>query len=211
MVKTAVGHECPHVSSRVSWPMTLVLAGFAGMRLKTSTFTGLCVSRWRERLQNPTGRSAALLHVIGNVTDLVSGCLLIWWKWKFGTPGDTLYVCVWQRAFNAATVVNHLKKLQSSESEPSLSSASLTDVTVQSSSHRDRKTLGSSGDEAEDLDPNGNPFPNGSHLSCSIPGNVCQLLRVHPNKPGVLVSAEGWESWPSSTPAPVYHRGSAGG
>lgn len=114
----------------------------------------------------------------------------VWNTWRHS-------VCLfWQRAFNAATVVNHLKKLYSSESEPSISSASLTDVTVQSSSRRDRKTLGSSGDEAEDLDPNGNPFPG--HLSCSIPGsgkNVCQLLRVHPSKPGVLVTAERWESW----------------
>lgn len=104
-------------------------------------------------------------------------------------------LCVWQRAFNTAMVVNHLKKLHSSQSEPTLSSSSLPGV-VQSSSERDRKTVGSSGDEAEDLDPNGNPLPDGGHLSCSIPGsgeNVCQLLRVYPSKPGVLVTAEGWE------------------
>lgn len=106
-------------------------------------------------------------------------------------------VCLfWQRAFNAAMVVNHLKKLHSSQSDPSLSSSSLPGVTVQSSSQRDHKTLGFSEDEAEDLDPNGNPLPDGGHLSCGIPGsgeNVCQLLRVHPNKTGVLVTADGWE------------------
>lgn len=86
-------------------------------------------------------------------------------------------------------VVNHLKKLHSSQSDPSLSSSSLPGVTVQSSSRRDHKTLGFSEDEAEDLDPNGNPLPDGG-----IPGsgeNVCQLLRVHPNKTGVLVTADG--------------------
>lgn len=90
--------------------------------------------------------------------------------------------------------VNHLKKLHSSQSEPSLSSSSLIGATVQLPSQRPLKTLGSSEDEAEDLDPNGNPLPDGGHLSCSIPGpgeNVCQLLRVHPSKPGMLVTAEG--------------------
>uniref|UniRef100_H3CK38 Calcium/calmodulin-dependent protein kinase IGa n=1 Tax=Tetraodon nigroviridis TaxID=99883 RepID=H3CK38_TETNG len=50
----------------------------------------------------------------------------------------------WKRAFNAATVVNHLRKLHSSKSEPSLSSSSSLDVLVQSSSQKGRKTLGSS-------------------------------------------------------------------
>lgn len=91
-------------------------------------------------------------------------------------------------------VINHLKKLHSSQSEASLSSSSIPGVTVQSSSQRDPKTLEFSEDEANDQDPNGNSLPDGGHLSCSIPGsgdNVCQLLRVHPSKPGVLVTAEG--------------------
>lgn len=116
----------------------------------------------------------------------------VWNTWRHS-------ICLfWQRAFNAAMVVNHLKKLHSSQSDPSLSSSSLPGVTVQSSSQRDHKTLGFSKDEAEDLDPNGNPLPDSGHLSCGIPGsgeNVCQLLRVHPNKTGVLVTADGWEFW----------------
>lgn len=193
--QTAAGHERSYTFLHAHWPMTLVFAGLPRMQLKTLTFISLCVSKWREHLPNSNGRSATLLLVIGKLTDLVLGYLWIWLKWMFENPWRHSVCLFWQRAFHAATVVNHLRKVHSSQSEPSLSSSSSPDVLVQSSSQRDRKTLGSSEDEAEELDPNGNPLPDGGHVSCCIPGsseNVCQLLRVHPNKPGLLVTADGW-------------------
>lgn len=72
-----------------------------------------------------------------------------------------------QQAFNAATVINHLKKLHSESSKAPRSGL----------------------DGPDDLDPNGNPVPDSGHPPCSIPGNVCTLF-VCPGEPDALVAAD---------------------
>eukprot|EP00064_Thunnus_orientalis_P002380 superscaffoldBa00000170_g2387 len=92
----------------------------------------------------------------------------------------------WKQAFNAASAINHMKKLQLSHSEPSPSPLSLPNITVQSSSQNDLEVLGPCHDEAHTLDPNGNPVHVASHVSCSNPEpdrSLCPPLRGH-SEPG---------------------------
>lgn len=89
-----------------------------------------------------------------------------------------------QKAFNAAAVVNHMKK--DHLSELSSSPTSLPHIIVQSSSHNDLGTLGACHGDGE-LDPNGNPVHAGNHLTCSNPGSckgVCPPLRARHSEPG---------------------------
>ncbi|XP_028261995.1 calcium/calmodulin-dependent protein kinase type 1D-like [Parambassis ranga] len=100
----------------------------------------------------------------------------------------------WKQAFNAASVIHHMKKLQLSHSEPSAHSAPT--IILQSSSQNDLQTLGCchSEEEGEEvvegkdpLDPNGNPVPATSHLSCTNPEccrGVCPTLRASFSEPG---------------------------
>ncbi|XP_041639710.1 calcium/calmodulin-dependent protein kinase type 1D-like [Cheilinus undulatus] len=62
----------------------------------------------------------------------------------------------WKQAFNAASVIHHMKKLSQSDSSPS--PCSTPDITRKLSSNDDLEALEACFDEPDDLDPNGNPF-----------------------------------------------------
>ncbi|CAJ1051839.1 calcium/calmodulin-dependent protein kinase type 1D-like isoform X1 [Xyrichtys novacula] len=62
----------------------------------------------------------------------------------------------WKQAFNAATAIHHMKKLSQSDSSPS--PCSTPDAIVRSPSQEDLEGLETCFDEADVLDPNGNPF-----------------------------------------------------
>ncbi|KAM7423406.1 hypothetical protein PAMA_011118 [Pampus argenteus] len=90
----------------------------------------------------------------------------------------------WKQAFNAASAIHHMKKLQLSHSESSPLPVSLPNIVVHSSSQNDLQALGSCHDEA--LDPNGNPIHVASHLSCSNSEpnmSLCQPLRGSHSEP----------------------------
>lgn len=71
---------------------------------------------------------------------------------------QNVLLCVYfqQQAFNAASVIHHMQKLQASHSEPSTSTLSMPNIIVQSSQN-DLEAMGPCHDEANILDPNGNP------------------------------------------------------
>lgn len=103
-----------------------------------------------------------------------------------GSTENKLASLFQQQAFNAAAVVNHMKKGHLSQSELSSSPSSLPHIIVQSSSHNDLGALGPCHRDG-DLDPNGNPVHAGSHLACSNPGpckGVCPPLRARHSEPG---------------------------
>ncbi|XP_030275431.1 calcium/calmodulin-dependent protein kinase IGa [Sparus aurata] len=82
----------------------------------------------------------------------------------------------WKQAFNAASVVHHMKKLQLSHSESSPLPLSMPHILAQSSTQNDIEMLGRCHGEADGLDPNGNPIHAASLLSCSNSesgGGVC--------------------------------------
>lgn len=96
-----------------------------------------------------------------------------------------------QQAFNAASVIHHIKKLQLSHSEPSAHST--PNIILQSSSQNHLQTLrccqSEEGEEEgkDPLDPNGNPVPATGHLSCTNPEScrgVCPTLRASFSEPG---------------------------
>ncbi|XP_026200442.1 calcium/calmodulin-dependent protein kinase IGa [Anabas testudineus] len=64
----------------------------------------------------------------------------------------------WKQAFNAASVIHHMQKLQMSQSEPSTLSLSMPNIMVQPSSQNDLGATGPCHGEADVLDPNGNPI-----------------------------------------------------
>uniref|UniRef100_A0A3Q3G1F2 Calcium/calmodulin-dependent protein kinase IGa n=1 Tax=Labrus bergylta TaxID=56723 RepID=A0A3Q3G1F2_9LABR len=68
----------------------------------------------------------------------------------------------WKQAFNAASAISHMKKLSQSDSCPS--PCSTPDIIVQSASQDDLEALETCFDEADALDPNGNPV-----VPCSNP------------------------------------------
>lgn len=111
-----------------------------------------------------------------------------------GSTSNLLSLCVhfYQQAFNAASVVNHMKKLQLLQSEPS-ETCSTPHIIVQTSED-DHETLGTCRDEADTLDPNGNPVHAASHISCSNPesglGVFPQLKASHSEPGNVLTSDE---------------------
>ncbi|KAF0035489.1 hypothetical protein F2P81_013247 [Scophthalmus maximus] len=91
------------------------------------------------------------------------------------------------QAFNAASVIHHMKKLQLSHSESSPSPSCMPNITVQSSSQDDLKVLGLRHDQADALDPNGNPVHAAARLSCGNPEparGLCQTLRASHSEPG---------------------------
>ncbi|KAL3058000.1 hypothetical protein OYC64_010220 [Pagothenia borchgrevinki] len=73
----------------------------------------------------------------------------------------------WKQAFHAASVVHHMKKLQSSLSEPLSLHPCMPPIIVQSSSQENLRALGPCLHEAEALDPNGNLVPGAGSPSCS--------------------------------------------
>ncbi|XP_041808784.1 calcium/calmodulin-dependent protein kinase type 1D-like [Chelmon rostratus] len=99
----------------------------------------------------------------------------------------------WKQAFHAASVVHHMKKLQLSQSEPPSSPLSMPHIIVQSSSHNDLEMLGPCHDEADTLDPNGNPIHSANHLSCSNPESqrgVFPPLRASHSEPGNALTVD---------------------
>ncbi|XP_039652833.1 calcium/calmodulin-dependent protein kinase IGa [Perca fluviatilis] len=95
----------------------------------------------------------------------------------------------WKKAFNAASVVHHMKKQQLSLTEPS----PMPNIIVQSTFQYDQEVLGPCQDEADALDPNGNPVLVANHLSCSNPESdrgLCPPLRASENEPGSALAVE---------------------
>ncbi|KAF3689404.1 Calcium/calmodulin-dependent protein kinase type 1G [Channa argus] len=93
----------------------------------------------------------------------------------------------WKQAFNAASAIHHMQKLQVSHSEPSTVSLPMPDIIVQSSPHTELEVQGPHHDEADVLDPNGNPVHAANHLSCSNPEagrGLCPPLRASLSEPG---------------------------
>ncbi|XP_070695749.1 calcium/calmodulin-dependent protein kinase type 1D-like [Pempheris klunzingeri] len=90
----------------------------------------------------------------------------------------------WKQAFNAASVVNHMKKMHISQSEPSPAPVSMPHIRVQSSSQTDLNALGPHHDEADALDPNGNPVHAVKHLPIFPP------LRASHSEPGNALTAD---------------------
>ncbi|XP_029287918.1 calcium/calmodulin-dependent protein kinase type 1D-like [Cottoperca gobio] len=73
----------------------------------------------------------------------------------------------WKQAFNAASVIHHMKKLQSSHTEPSPSQPSTSNIIVPSTSEKDLEAQGPCHDEADALNPNGNSIHKANRLCCS--------------------------------------------
>ncbi|KAG7229501.1 hypothetical protein INR49_031925 [Caranx melampygus] len=89
-----------------------------------------------------------------------------------------------ESAFNAATAINHMKKLHLSQNEPSPSPLSVPSIVVQSSSQSE---LGMLESHHATLDPNGNLLHAANHLSCSNPDSgraVCPPLSHSHSEPG---------------------------
>uniref|UniRef100_A0A667YHJ3 Calcium/calmodulin-dependent protein kinase IGa n=1 Tax=Myripristis murdjan TaxID=586833 RepID=A0A667YHJ3_9TELE len=91
----------------------------------------------------------------------------------------------WRQAFNAASAINHMKKLQLAHGETPASALSIPSIVV------DSAPLGAGPccDEAEVLDRNGNPPATANHLMpppCSpeLSRGVCPALRTSYSEPG---------------------------
>ncbi|XP_068450285.1 calcium/calmodulin-dependent protein kinase type 1D-like [Clinocottus analis] len=105
----------------------------------------------------------------------------------------------WKQAFNVASVVHHMKKLQSSLTEPSLTEPCLTEPSpshlvptiIVQDSQNDQEALGPCHDEADALDPNGNLCHAASQLSCS------SLESDSLSEPGNAVTANGSREVPN--------------
>lgn len=118
-------------------------------------------------------------------------CHVICWRHQYDPP--SLCAHFQQQAYNAATIIHHMKKLQLSQSEPSPSPVSMPHIIVHSTSQNDLQTLGPCHDEADTLDPNGNPVHASNHLSCSNPESgrgVCPPLRASHSEPGNALTAD---------------------
>ena len=102
-----------------------------------------------------------------------------------------LFLCMYfqQQAFNAASVIHHMKRLQLSHNEPPPSPLSMPNITVKN----DLEVLGPCYDEAASLDPNGNPVHAANHLSCSNPESdrgLCPPLRASHSQPSHTLTVE---------------------
>ncbi|KAK9528411.1 hypothetical protein VZT92_012573 [Zoarces viviparus] len=98
----------------------------------------------------------------------------------------------WKQAFNAASVIHHMKKLQSSLTEPSPSHL-MPNIIVQASQN-DQEALGPCHHGADALDPNGNPLHAANHISCSSPESgrcLCPPLRAGHSEPGNALTVDG--------------------
>uniref|UniRef100_A0A3Q3B790 Calcium/calmodulin-dependent protein kinase IGa n=1 Tax=Kryptolebias marmoratus TaxID=37003 RepID=A0A3Q3B790_KRYMA len=93
----------------------------------------------------------------------------------------------WRQAFNAASVIHHMKKLQLSHSESSHSTLSPPDIVVESSSQKDSETLRPCDDQDDPLDPNGNPVCAASYLSSGR--GLCPPLRSSNSEPSSTLTA----------------------
>ncbi|XP_040059110.2 calcium/calmodulin-dependent protein kinase type 1D isoform X1 [Gasterosteus aculeatus] len=83
----------------------------------------------------------------------------------------------WKQAFNAASAIHHMKKLQSSLSEP-------CNVTAQAA-QGDQEAAGPRRDKTDAFHPNGNPL----RPSCST--SECPLVRDGHGEPGPALPSEG--------------------
>ncbi|XP_005814355.1 calcium/calmodulin-dependent protein kinase type 1 [Xiphophorus maculatus] len=93
----------------------------------------------------------------------------------------------WKQAFNAASVIHHMMKLQLSHSEPLASPLSLPNIVVESSSEADSELPSPCCDKGDPLDPNGNPIVTASHSQSAIAESgreMCPLLRSSHSEPG---------------------------
>ena len=100
-------------------------------------------------------------------------------------------VCFPQQAFNAASVIHHMKKLQLSHSDSAPSTLSMPNIIVRSSSQDHLNALGPCHDEAAALDPNGKTVA--THLSCSNPESgrvLCPQLRPSHSEPRHALTAK---------------------
>ncbi|XP_032405951.1 calcium/calmodulin-dependent protein kinase type 1D [Xiphophorus hellerii] len=93
----------------------------------------------------------------------------------------------WKQAFNAASVIHHMMKLQLSHSEPLASPLSLPNIVVESSSEADSELPSPCCGKGDPLDPNGNPIVTASHSRSAIAESgreMCPLLRSSHSEPG---------------------------
>uniref|UniRef100_A0A3B5LMN0 Protein kinase domain-containing protein n=1 Tax=Xiphophorus couchianus TaxID=32473 RepID=A0A3B5LMN0_9TELE len=93
----------------------------------------------------------------------------------------------WKQAFNAASVIHHMMKLQLSHSEPLASPLSLPNIVVESSSEADSELPSPCCNKGDPLDPNGNPIVTASHSRSTITESgreMCPLLRSSHSEPG---------------------------
>uniref|UniRef100_A0A3B5AE67 Calcium/calmodulin-dependent protein kinase type 1D-like n=1 Tax=Stegastes partitus TaxID=144197 RepID=A0A3B5AE67_9TELE len=91
----------------------------------------------------------------------------------------------WKQAFNATSVIHHMKKLHLSQNETTPSPTSMPNIIVHTSSPNDLEPP--CHNEDDPLDPNGNPVHAASHLSCyksESSRGVCQPLKASHSEPG---------------------------
>ncbi|XP_004571481.1 calcium/calmodulin-dependent protein kinase type 1D [Maylandia zebra] len=99
----------------------------------------------------------------------------------------------WKQAFNAASVIQHMKKMQLSHSVPSTPALPIPNIKPESSSQNDLEPVRSCQDQADPLDPNGNPVQSASLLSwsdCDLETGLCPSLRASQSEPGSPLSTE---------------------
>uniref|UniRef100_A0A3Q4HZM9 Calcium/calmodulin-dependent protein kinase type 1G-like n=1 Tax=Neolamprologus brichardi TaxID=32507 RepID=A0A3Q4HZM9_NEOBR len=93
----------------------------------------------------------------------------------------------WKQAFNAASVIQHMKKM--SHSVPS--TPSIPNIKPESSSQNDSEPVRSCRGQADPLDPNGNPVQSASRLSwsdCELETGLCPSLSQ--SEPGSPLSTD---------------------
>lgn len=103
------------------------------------------------------------------------------------------FVDLQQQAFNAAAVIQHMKKMQLSHSVPSTPALPIPNIKPESSSQNDLEPVRSCQDQADPLDPNGNPVQSASLLSwsdCDLETGLCPSLRASQSEPGSPLSTE---------------------
>ncbi|XP_029006751.1 calcium/calmodulin-dependent protein kinase type 1D-like [Betta splendens] len=88
----------------------------------------------------------------------------------------------WKQAFNAASVIHHMQKLQASQSEPCALPLCMPDITVQSASQNDLGAVGLCHNKGDALDPNGNPVAGRA---------LCPPLKPSHSQPGQALTTEG--------------------
>ncbi|XP_047204413.1 calcium/calmodulin-dependent protein kinase type 1D-like isoform X2 [Girardinichthys multiradiatus] len=99
----------------------------------------------------------------------------------------------WKQAFNAASVIQHMRKLQLTHSEPYPSPLSLPNIRMESSTQTDSELLKPCCDKDDPLDPNGNPIVMANHLSrinTQSGRGFCPSLRSSHSEPGSTTTAD---------------------
>ncbi|XP_015254728.1 PREDICTED: calcium/calmodulin-dependent protein kinase type 1D-like [Cyprinodon variegatus] len=106
----------------------------------------------------------------------------------------------WKQAFNVASVVNHMRKLQLSHTEAYPSPLPLPNIVVESSLESDSELLKPRCEKDAPLDSNGNPIVTAHHLSSTTTESgrgICpSLISIH-SQPGGAPTAEGAHSFHS--------------